>query len=84
LHRGFGHFERIFKPLAEDRDYEYTMIDATCARSPVQRWCAKKGAQAIGRSRRRPSIKIHALADALVNPYCLDADYGARSRSCLR
>src|ERR1700720_3984601 len=39
------------------------------ARSPAQRWRAKKnGPQAMGRSRGAPPTKIHALVDALGNP----------------
>ena len=39
------------------------------ARSPAQRWRAKKnGPQAIGRSRGGLTTKIHALVDALGNP----------------
>src|SRR6202045_3808274 len=39
------------------------------ARSPGQRWRAKKnGPQAIGRSRGGLTTKIHALVDALGNP----------------
>src|SRR6202030_4561903 len=42
------------------------------ARSPAQRWRAKKnGPQAIGRSRGGLTTKIHALVDALGNPVAL-------------
>jgi len=64
-----GVFERIFKLLAEDHDNEYMMIDATIVRAHQHSTGARK--QAIGRSRRGPSTKIHALADALGNPYAL-------------
>jgi transposase len=60
-----GVFERIFKLLAEDHDNEYMMIDATIVRAH------QHSAGALGRSRGGPSTKIHALADALGNPYAL-------------
>src|ERR1044072_8773263 len=50
------------KRVHDDRRYHR-------ARSPAQRWRAKKnGEQAIGRSRGGLTTKIHALVDALGNP----------------
>ena len=78
VHQRFGRwaksgvFERIFKLLAEDHDNEYMMIDATIVRAHQHSAGArKKGAQAVGRSRGGPSIKIHTLAGALGNPHAL-------------
>jgi len=65
-----GVFERIFKMLASDHDNEYMMIDATIVRAHQHSAGAQKnGAQAIGRSRGGLSTKIHALGDALGNPF---------------
>ena len=76
-------FRAIFKTLAEDRDNEYMMIDATIVRpTSIARGPEKKGGcQAIGRSRGGLTTKIHVIVDALGNPVaCRSPRAGIRSR----
>lgn len=66
-----GVIERIFRPLAADRDNAYLMIDSTIVRAhQPSAGALKKGGtdQAIGRSRGGLTTKIHVICDALGNP----------------
>ena len=62
-------FERIFKALSEEPDFEYAMIDGTIVPVHQKASGAKGGAEnnAIGRSRGGLTTKIVALVDALGN-----------------
>jgi len=54
--------------FTSDRDNESDDRRHHRARASAQRWVAKKGPQAIGRSRGGLTTKVHALVDALGNP----------------
>jgi len=60
-------FYRIFRALAEDADFEYTMIDGTITKVHRHGQGANRGTQcqAIGHSRGGMTSKIMALTDAL-------------------
>src|SRR3954469_20190244 len=62
-------FERIFKALSGEPDFEYAMIDGTIVTVHQKASGAKGGAEknAIGRSRGGLTGKIVALVDALGN-----------------
>jgi transposase len=62
-------FERIFKALSGEPDFEYAMIDGTIVTVHQKACGAKGGAErhAIGRSRGGLTSKIVALVDALGN-----------------
>ncbi|HEU0083250.1 MAG TPA: IS5 family transposase, partial [Bradyrhizobium sp.] len=62
-------FERIFKALSGESDFEYEIIDGTIVTVHQQASGAKGGAEknAIGRSRGGLTSKIVALVDALGN-----------------
>src|SRR4051812_49352796 len=62
-------FERIFKALSGEPDFEYAMIDGTIVTVHQKASGAKGGAEnnAIGRSRGGLTSKIVALVDALGN-----------------
>jgi transposase len=62
-------FERIFKALSGEPDFEYAMIDGTIVSVHQKASGAKGGAEknAIGRSRGGLTTKIVALVDALGN-----------------
>ncbi len=62
-------FYRMFRVLAEDADFEYTMIDGSIVKVHRHGQGAKPGtqSQAIGRSRGGITTKIMALTDALGN-----------------
>ena len=62
-------FYRMFRVLAEDADFEYTMIDGSIVKVHRHGQGAKGGlkSQAIGRSRGGITTKIMALTDALGN-----------------
>ncbi len=63
-----GVWERVFKALSDDPDFEYVLIDATYIR--VHQWHRRKRGtqnQAIGKSRGGLTTKIAALVDALGN-----------------
>jgi len=65
-----GVWERIFKAIAADPDFEYLMVDGSIVRVH-QHGAAQKITQqdeAQGRSRGGLSTKIHAAVDALGNP----------------
>src|SRR5438552_738942 len=75
----------MFQPMGEERGFRayFQAVEQRsrqrihddrchhCTRSSTQRWCAKNGAQAIGRSRGGLTTKVHALVDALGNPCSL-------------
>jgi transposase len=62
-------FERIFRVLSGEPDFEYAMIDGTIISAHQKASGAKGGAEnnAIGRSRGGLTTKIVALVDALAN-----------------
>src|SRR5437660_1485168 len=62
-------FERIFKALSGEPDFEYALIDGTIVTAHQKASGAKGGAEtnAIGRSRGGLTTKIMALVDALGN-----------------
>src|SRR3954463_9669878 len=62
-------FDRIFKTLSGEPDFEYALIDGTIATVHQKASGAKGGAEtnAIGRSRGGLTTKIVALVDALGN-----------------
>jgi len=64
-----GVWERVFKALSDDPDFEYVMIDRTICRVHQHGAGGKRGTQnqAIGRSRGGLTTKIGALVDALGN-----------------
>jgi transposase len=65
-----GAFERIFKLLSADADFEYVMVDGALVRVPRHgQGRHKKGTenQSIGKSRGGLTAKMLALADALGN-----------------
>ena len=77
-----GVFARIFKTLAEDRDNEYRMIDATIVRAHQHSAGARKktaACQAIGRSRGGLTTKIHVIVDALGNSVAMSLTPGQAS-----
>ena len=76
VHRRFsrwaqsGVLEAVFAHLASDADNEYAVIDSTIVRAHQHSAGAveKDQDEAIGRSKRGLSTKIHATVDALGNP----------------
>jgi hypothetical protein len=60
-------WERVFKHLSKDPDFEYVLIDATLVR--VHQHRRKRGTQnqAIGKSRGGLTTKIAVIVDALGN-----------------
>lgn len=66
-----GVWERMFRALSGDPDFEYVMIDSTIIRTHQHSAGAKGGnreQEAIGRSKGGLTTKIHATCDALGNP----------------
>lgn len=66
-----GVCQQVFEALAADADNEYALIDATIVRVHQHSAGAEQSTpeqEAIGRSKRGLSTKIHAVTDALGNP----------------
>nr|WP_317154003.1 IS5 family transposase [Sphingopyxis indica] len=71
-----GVWERLFKALSDDADFEYILVDSTIVRAHQHSACPKKSdrsedrfeAHALGRSKGGLSTKVHAATDALGNP----------------
>ena len=61
-----GAFERVFKALRDDQDFEYVIADGAIVRVHQKATGAKEG-RAIGRSRGGLRSKMMALVDGLGN-----------------
>ncbi|MEG4641468.1 IS5 family transposase [Paracoccus sp. APAP_BH8] len=61
-----GVWERLFRELSADPDFEYVLVDATISKVHADATFAKRGleAHATGRSRGGLTTKIHAAVDA--------------------
>src|SRR3954471_2085346 len=77
-------FERIFKALSGEPDFEYALIDGTIVTAHQKASGAKGGAEknAIGRSRGGLTTKLVALVDGLGQPRPLRPVAGATPRYC--
>ncbi|WP_173584871.1 IS5 family transposase [Acetobacter musti] len=77
-----GVIERIFRHLASDHDNEYMMINSTIGRAHQHSAGTRKKRgtdQAIGRSRRGLTTKIHAVVDASGKAAILSLTPGQRA-----
>jgi len=69
-----GVWEQVFQVLSDAADFEYAMIDSTIVRAhqhSAEATHSTAEQEAIGRSKGGLSTKIHAVVDALGNPFFL-------------